>query len=353
MNQEIKNQIGLLSSALDEWLHPKNYVLKEAIDRTVNEGFFSFPDIKHQILTLKKTTAHDELLEWAKRSNPTELNSGKKILCLHAGNLPLVGLQDLLAVLISGADYSGKISRKDPYLIPSLLPILEKKGLLKPDSWSLNLNNLPVQLHDAVLFSGSDKSLDQLFPKLVSLGLAKNGTPALVRTAHFSIAYIEEETPEIMRQLAEAALRYGGMGCRSVSVVVAPFGLKSKKCHFTDYIEEFLLKNPQHLNAPPSLYHRYAYNKAVGIEQAWLDNFLIEETELKPEEPFILNWVKGDKQTVSRLAEKYSAGLQTVYVTNPESKIEGVETELLTDAQSPPIYWKPDGYDSLEWLANL
>lgn len=353
MDKELKNRIELISGAIHDWLHPKNYILKEAIDRTVNEGLFSFPDIKHQILTLKKTTRRPELLEWAKNAGLIELKQSKKILCLHAGNLPLVGLQDVLSVLISGAQYSGKTSRKDPYLLPTLLSIFEKKGLVKSGSWSTDLKSLPSKLHDGVLFSGSGESVEKVFPRLISYGLVENGTPALVRTAHFSIAYIEDDAPETMRNLAEAAFRYGGMGCRSVAIVVAPFDLHSKKCHFTDYFEEFLLKNPQHLKAPPSLYNRYAYNKAIGIKQAWLDNFLIEETELKPEEPFILHWVKGDKKTVSQLEEKYREGLQTVYVSDPRCKINRVETELLAEAQSPPIYWKPDGFDSLNWLANL
>ncbi|MEX0661710.1 MAG: hypothetical protein WEA58_00565 [Balneolaceae bacterium] len=354
MESEIEDRIDRLQIIIDEWLHPGNYDLKEAIDKTVNERFFSFEDIKHQLLVFKKTLNKRDLLRWAEPLKRTLSNQKKKrILCLHAGNIPLVGLQDLLAVLISGDHYTGKISRKDPYLLPTILKKLQREGFVKKDEWSTDLAELPEISADAVLFSGSTESVDVVFNRLVSLKLVKKQTPALVRTAHFSIAFIEDSLPDTMDQLTQAVLRYGGKGCRSVAMVVAPFSLHSQKCHFTDYIEKFFLAVPQHEKAPPSLYQRYAYNKSVGIEQAWLDNFLIEETEMEPSEPFILHWVKGGKDTLTKLVDRYKNGLQTVYVKDPSVEIEGIETELLIDAQQPPIYWKPDRVNAISWLNNL
>lgn len=351
---DIEKRIDLLQTTIDEWLHPKNFQLKEAIDKTVNEGFFSFEDIKHQLLVFKKTLNKRDLLRWA---DPLKKNSSnrkdKRILCLHAGNIPLVGLQDLIAVLISGFHYTGKISRKDPYLLPSLLKKLQSEGFVEKGEWSTDLSELSKKPADAVLFSGSTDSVDTVFDKLISLTLVNQKTPALVRTAHFSIAYIEDSFTDTMEQLTKAVFRYGGKGCRSVAMVVAPFSLHSKKCSFTDYIEQFFMAVPQHQKAPPSLYQRYAYNKAVGIEQAWLDNFLIEETDMEPKEPFILNWVKGGKETLTELVDRFKNGLQSVYVQDPSIDIKGIETELLMDAQKPPIYWRPDGVDTVSWLNNL
>lgn len=350
----VEKRIDRLQSVINEWLHPENYELKEAIDKTVNKGLFSFEDIKHQLLVLKKTLNKRDFLRWSeplkrKSSNRKE----KRVLCLHAGNIPLVGLQDLLAVLLSGDHYTGKISRKDPYLLPTLLKKLQRDGFVESGEWSTDLSELPKITADAVLFSGSTNSVDTVFKKLVTLKLVNHQTPALVRTAHFSIAYIEDSMADTMDQLTQAVFRYGGKGCRSVAMVVAPFSLHSKKCSFTDYIEKFFMDVPQHEKAPTSLYQRYAYNKALGIEQAWLDDFLIEETEMEPQEPFILHWVKGGKDTLTKLIERYKNGLQTVYVKDPSVEIEGIEIELLIDAQKPPIYWRPDGVDTVSWLINI
>lgn len=354
MDSQVLDRIERVQRSVDEWLRPDNYSLKEAIDKTVNEGHFSFQDIKYQVQTLKKRLKKEEFILWAEQAG---LNSGtnqKTVMCLHAGNLPLVGIQDILAIALSGHRYLGKISRKDPYLPQTLLEILRKENLVD-GVWSLELDDLEGNRADAVMFSGSTNTAGPVITRLDELGIASADTPRLMRTAHFSIAHIEDNQPDTMHELANAVFRYGGKGCRSVAMVVAPFRLSSSKCSFTDYVESFWLKQPQHQKAPPSLYHRYAYNKAAGIEQAWLDDFLIEETEMEPVDPFILHWVKGDRQKASELANRYKSNLQSVYVTDPSVEIPNLPVlpELLSEAQQPPVWWKPDGVDPLRWLGDL
>lgn len=355
MRNDLKSTLEKLQVAIEKWLSPNNDDLKKAIAATVNEGLFTFEDIKYQILSLKKTLKKREFKRWIKKAglDDTAGRHDQTALCLHAGNLPLVGVQDILAVVLSGYRYVGKLSRKDPYLPDTLLKILKSHNLLN-GTWSVDIDELArgEQSADCLLFSGSTESVDPVIETLSSLGIADESTPALIRTAHYSIALIEDDRPETFRQLADAVLRYGGSGCRSVAMVVAPYGLKNKKCEFTDYVEEFWLKNPQHKKPAPSLYHRFAYNKAVGIEQAWLDDFLIEQTDHQPVEPFILHWVSGDPETLNELVNRHRDGLQTVYVTDPDREVSNalLRPELLSDAQQPPIWWRPDGVDPLKWL---
>lgn len=355
----LENRLENVSDAIHEWLSPDNADLKAAIDRTVDEDLFSFEDIKYQIMALKKVLKKTDLTRWiAKAGISGQLNqpgiTAANVLCLHAGNIPLVGIQDILAVVLSGHNYLGKLSRKDPYLPGTLLKILFKKNIIK-GSWSTVLSDLKGKRAEALLFSGSVHSVNDVMDLLRQYGMAEEDIPRLMRTAHFSMALIEDEKPETFRNLANAVFRYGGNGCRSVAMVIAPFTLKSKKCEFTDYAEEFWLENPQHQKPLPSLYHRFAYNRAVGIEQSWLDNFLIEQTDLKPEEPHVLHWVAGGKELFASLARKYQAGLQSIYTQNPGLSIPDlpVDPEPLWDAQQPPIWWKPDGVDPLKWLSGI
>lgn len=354
MDSQVFDRIERVQRSVDEWLRPDNYRLKEAIDKTVNEGHFSFQDIKYQVQTLKKRLKKEEFIHWAEQAGLKSSGNQKTVMCLHAGNLPLVGVQDILAVALSGHRYLGKISRKDPYLTQTLLQTFKNEGLID-GVWSVDLDDLEGNHADAVMFSGSTSSAEPVISRLDELGIATADTPRLLRTAHFSIAYIEDNQPDTMHNLANSVLRYGGKGCRSVAMVVAPFSLRSSKCSFTDYVESFWLKQPQHQKAPPTLYHRYAYNKAAGYEQAWLDNFLIEETEMEPLDPFILHWIKGDQQKASELANRYKSTLQSVYVTDPSVEIPNLPVlpELLSDAQQPPVWWKPDGVDPLKWLVEL
>lgn len=350
---KLQKHIDQVSHAIEEWLQPDNSDLKEAIDKTVAEGFFSFQDIKHQILVLKSSLQKKNLEIWAERSD-LEFNrlNKKKILCLHAGNLPLVGIQDLLAVVLAGGNYFGKISKTDPYLLPSLLKIFVNFNLIKENQWSIELKEFSEKPMDAVLFAGSESSAKEVKSLLKSLKIIDDQIPTLMRTSYFSMALIGDNDPETMKDLTEAAFRYGGTGCRSVAIVVAPYNLNDEKCKFTDYIESFWLENPQLQKPNEILFHRYAYNKAIGIPQAWLNNFLIEENISQPQEKFLLYWVKGDLNTFIRLVSKYSEGLQSLYSTSNYigREIEGFPIEPLSLAQSPPIWWKPDQIDTIEWL---
>jgi hypothetical protein len=229
--------------------------------------------------------------------------------------------------------------------------LIKQKSFLKSVNWSTGLDNIKAVRADALLFAGSKSSAKNVREKLINLNIINPETPHLLRTAHFSIALIEESSKKTMEDLTEAVFRYGGTGCRSVAIVVAPFSLLSHKCSFTDYIELFWMRNPQLKKPPASLEYRFAYNKSVGIDQSWLNDFLIEEYQTKPEEKFILQWIKGDINTAVQLIEDYNDGLQSVYSTNRVGSVIGNKYfEPLSAAQTPPIWWKPDAVDTIEWL---
>lgn len=350
--QSLDNHIQKISDATRLWLQPDNKNLKMAIEHTVDEGLFGIEDIRHRIRHLKSSVHSGSLKKWcAKAGLQSSCFQNKIVCCLHAGNIPLVGFHNLLAVLLCGSSYRGKLSRKDPYLMESYLNILEEYGLVQNGHWALDLNQFRSLRADAILFSGSELSLAPVRELLQELEIVSADTPELIRTAHYSVAWITDNSPTTLEDLTESVFRYGGNGCRSVAVVVAPFSLNEEKCTFTDYIESFWLKNPQHDKPNPSLSYRFAYNKAVGIEQAWLHDFLIEEYLNYPDEKFILQWIKGGKSEVEQVVQHSAGALQSVY-SNSEmgTNIAGRTVEPLSTAQKPPVWWKADGVDTIEWL---
>lgn len=327
--------------------------MKEAIERSVSESLFSFQDIKHRILALKASLTNKQLHHWASLSGLNEGSMrGKRVLCLHAGNLPLVGIQDLLAVILTGGTYVGKLSGKDPYLLNSLLVKLKEHGIGEDSLYDTNLENFKGNKADFVLFAGSEKSIQTVNKKLLELDIMNSDTPLLIRTSHYSVAWIHDQSPETMKPLMEGILRYGGKGCRSVAVVVAPFSFTSNSCNLTDYVESFWIKNPQHQKPSPSLYHRYALNKAVGIPQIWLDDFLIEETLKIPDENFVVQWITGGEDELKEVIHMSRGGLQSIYSTDSFAgeMFDNNVIEPLEEAQNPPIWWRPDGVDTIAWL---
>ena len=353
MDAQLGKRIQLLDCAIKSWLQPDNKELSRAIEATVDEGHFSFSDVKHRILSLKTSLTEKNITKWALRSNCfPDAATNKKILCLHAGNLPLVGINDFLAIVLTGGDYFGKLSGKDPYLLPTLINKSVDLGVIEDTHVNTDLTAFETVQADAVLFAGSKRSVPEVQRKLRELRITDTDTPQLIRTAHYSIAWIHDADSSTFEPLAEAVLRYGGKGCRSVAIVIAPYSLKSNVCTFTDYIEQFWLHNPQHDKPPASLLHRFAHNKAVGINQSWLDDFLIEETIEHPEENFILYWVEGGKTEIEEIIQKYGQGLQSIYSTGEYigEKIGDQLIEPLEEAQNPPVWWQPDGVDTISWI---
>jgi hypothetical protein len=342
--------IDRIRKVTEEWLDPENKFLQEAIRKTEDEGHFSQKDIDFQLSVLRENIDNNEIEEWVKRTGLIDAQnaSGTKVLCLHAGNLPLAGFQTALGTLLSGADYYGKLSRKDHYLLSSFLEEVKKAGLDQHIQYSTDLNDFEDLTADKVVFAGSEESVPEVKEKILELKAAKDNAEYIIRTAKFSIAYLEHWNEETKQEFIEAMLRYGGKGCRSVAVVVANFGLKKVKEGLEKAIGEFWELNPQHQNPAPDLLYQYACNVAMQRSQLWMEDFLIQESEELPDTDFTLNWVEGGEEKVRQLKTQFGKKVQSVYTAG--KKIAGIETEELANAQRPNLWWQPDGVDVVEKL---
>lgn len=337
-------------NTLNEWLDPANHALRTAIFKTVEEKLFSFEDIQFQLEVLRNNVEQGEVQKWIERAGLSEEKNakGRKVLCLHAGNLPLVGFQTALGVILSGADYHGKLSLKDPYLLKSFLEALQEADIGQEIHFSTDLNEFKDLQADTVVFAGSQESVPTVREKITNIWAAKPEANYIIRTAKFSIAYLREWNEQVKTDLTEAILRYGGKGCRSVAVVVADFSLDEVKEELRSAIQEFWEENPQHQKPDADLKYQFAYNEGIQRNQLWLKDFLIQETDELPETDFTVNWVKGDEEKARQFRTQFGELVQTVYTTG--NKIEGLKTEELRLAQRPPIWWKPDGVDVVEEL---
>ncbi|PAU95724.1 hypothetical protein CK503_01295 [Aliifodinibius salipaludis] len=353
---DTQQRIDTLIKATENWLSDDNLYLKDAIDRTVREGYFSFEDINYAIEAIKKSISILAIEEWVEQAGLNDKHdaSDQNVLCLHAGNLPLVGFQDALATLLSGARYTGKISRKDPYLLPTFLNEVKKTDLWsdRDVQWTHRLDDFEGMPHDAIIFAGSESSVSGVKNSIQKLDLAKPDARFLIRTAHFSMAYLDRKDEEALQALTEAIFRYGGKGCRSAAIIVSPFSLAELKAELTNHAKSFWLENPQHEYPSPKIKQQFAYNEAVERSQLWLEYFLLQEGGLELDQDFVCYWIEGDESKLKELATTYRDQLQSIYVTDSEIDLadRDLEVEHLSNAQQPAIDWKPDGVDTVEWL---
>jgi len=420
-SKQAKDRAYLLQKHLIKWFDDEQSGMQEAIQQSISGTDFSSEDIYFQLSAIKSRLETGDLVHWVDQCTndgsskdesiemldiqstdnenkeayrTTQLRERSNILCIHAGNLPLVGLQDVIAILLAGHCYTGKISRKDPYFLPSILSWLIQFGWRDQiQHWTQNTADIPVNNYDEVLFAGSESSLSSVRKTLIEARILDEEIPWLNRTASFSIAYCPSKKAVIEQstEFMDALMRHGGKGCRSVGVVVSPLGLNELRIPLENAMKNVLeqnsslrqantLEQPDNLEQHnssnikkakiplkgvnrsdlTSLTYRKAYNIAVDRVFVGVGDWLIEEHPIayvpEPSNNRVVYWVHANKEDLVNLVERFGSALQSVYYLGTNASdikkpyIPSFDIESIDSAQRPPLYWKPDGTDILRYL---
>ena len=420
-SKQAKERAFLLQEHLIKWFDDEQSGMQEAIQQSILGTDFSSEDIYFQLSAIKSRLETGDLVHWVDQCTSdrpssdesrhwldaqstdnenieayrvTQLRERSHILCIHAGNLPLVGLQDVIAVLLAGHCYTGKISRKDPYLLSSILSWLIQFGWREQiQHWTQNTAEIPVNNYDEVLFAGSESSLSSVRKTLTEARTLDEETPWLNRIASFSIAYCssKEAVIEQSTEFMDALMRHGGKGCRSVGVVVSPVGLNELRIPLENAMKNVLeqngsLRQANTLEQSDALKQnnsanlkmaeiplqgdnrsestRLTYKKAynIAVDRVFVDvgDWMIEEHPIEyvpePSNNRVVYWVHANQEDLVNLIERFGSALQSIYYVGPKaSDVKkpykySFDIESIDSAQRPPLYWKPDGIDILRYL---
>ena len=420
-SKQAKERAFLLQEHLIKWFDDEQSGMQEAIQQSILGTDFSSEDIYFQLSAIKSRLETGDLVHWVDQCTSdrpssdesrhwldaqstdnenieayrvTQLRERSHILCIHAGNLPLVGLQDVIAVLLAGHCYTGKISRKDPYLLSSILSWLIQFGWREQiQHWTQNTAEIPVNNYDEVLFAGSESSLSSVRKTLTEARTLDEETPWLNRIASFSIAYCssKEAVIEQSTEFMDALMRHGGKGCRSVGVVVSPVGLNELRIPLENAMKNVLEQNGSlgqantleqsdalkqnnsanlkmaeiplqgdNRSESTRLTYKKAYNIAVDRVFVDVGDWMIEEHPIEyvpePSNNRVVYWVHANQEDLVNLVERFGSALQSIYYVGPKaSDVKkpykySFDIESIDSAQRPPLYWKPDGIDILRYL---
>jgi hypothetical protein len=161
---------------------------------------------ENTLKALKGVLHFFERIEEFAQSYPAS-KTQKKVGLIMAGNVPLVGFQDALLVLLAGHRLVAKLSAQDDYLPKALLSLYP----LEDFEFAERLNGC-----DAYIATGSDNTaryFEYYFAKF----------PHIIRKNRTSVAILDgNETETELKALADDILDYFGLGCRSVSSVWIP-----------------------------------------------------------------------------------------------------------------------------------
>jgi len=237
-----------------------NY-LKEEILTVLNlaeiqNPWFTQDNLKFCLEQWGKTLTSENLTNWVK--NYSETKNPKNVGIVMAGNIPLVGLHDLICVLLSGNNALVKVSSKDEALMDFVLNFLQNSN----EDLKNSIQKVErLKTADAVIATGSNNTaryFEYYFKEI----------PHIIRKNRTSVAVLNgKETEEDLSKLAEDIFRYFGLGCRNVTKLYLPKGFN------TDLLFESFF-NWNHVINHTKYSNNYSYNRAIYLmgSETFLDN---------------------------------------------------------------------------------
>ncbi|MEJ0105744.1 MAG: acyl-CoA reductase, partial [Bacteroidota bacterium] len=211
----LQHRIDLLIQTGQDILSGDAAWLQAKEEASQKNGWFipSFIDIAtRNIATL--FLSRPILESWAnKYSLPPENLHPKNVGVVMAGNIPMTGFHDFLAVFITGHRISVKLSSKDDVLLKYIAgKLIEREPSLKSSILFLDM----LKGCDAYIATGSNNTsryFEYYFGKY----------PNIIRRNRTSVAILDGTEPaNELEKLADDVYLYFGLGCRNVTKLYVP-----------------------------------------------------------------------------------------------------------------------------------
>lgn len=197
------------------------FVIRQA---KVENGWFTVENTKAALHAIRKEYLDAEKLSaWLDQYPTTPTGHSRRIGLILAGNIPLVGFQDVFNVMIAGHHAVIKLSDKDKYLIPHLLKVLTEIEPAYAAAYSVVSQ---LKDYEAVIATGSNNSA-RYFEAYF------RDVPNIIRRNRNSVGILHgSESIADFEALGEDIFQYFGLGCRNVSKIYVPEGY-----HFDPFLE--------------------------------------------------------------------------------------------------------------------
>jgi hypothetical protein len=270
-------------------------------------------------------------------------NAGGRVVnvgLILAGNIPLVGIHDVLSVLASGHRALIKASSQDARLIKYILSILA--NIYPPVEKQFEFVDRLAGF-DAIIATGSNNTsryFEYYFGKVPNI-IRKNRNSVALLTGH--------ESKHELYSLGHDIFDYFGLGCRNVSKIMVPAGY-----NFTPFFEAV---EPFH---PIINHHKYNnnydYNKSIFLVNGdkHLDNgFLLVKEDARLASPLAVLYFEY-YDDMSDAVNKLNAVADNIQCVVTQASIQmSNQVVAFGDSQHPRLWDYADGIDTMEFLSNL
>lgn len=336
-NESTKALIDSIVAVARDWIDVEYPLRVEAEERTLaSENRFTAEALAFAVNQQMSLLTVDALSDWQNRLQAT---SPCTVGVLNAGNVPFVGLQDFIAVVLSGHRYAGTVSSRSPYLLPALATDLgSRHGRLQVRF--LDFEPL-LKEADALIATGSDETAILVLEAASRSGIARDRI--LVRGHRYSIGITDGKDSDDERiALAEDMLLHEGLGCRSLAILWAPADTSPDP--YLDAMARFRSLFPAHSSTPGTLKLQQAFLKAVDQPYAFGEGlvFLLSRGEPEAQSPGHIRWAEyGEIEDVETWIDRHSDEIQLV-IASERVKLsvpESMNRTIPGEAQRPELDW--------------
>ncbi len=262
----------------------------------------------------------------------------KKVGVVMAGNIPMVGIHDMICVLLSGHKLMAKLSHQDDVLLQFIANELIEIDVEFKQSIEFvdRLNGM-----EAVIATGSDNTaryFDFYFSKY----------PNIIRKNRTSVAVINgEESKEDLANLGHDIFDYFGLGCRNVSKLFLPTGYDLSK--IIDQLEQF-----------QPIFNHHKYNNNYFYQKSI---FLVDQTPHLDNGFALFQQNENLSSPIGVVYYEFYDDVDTLknHLFSIQNKIQCIVSNMdLIDnrvdfgqAQKPDIWDYADNVDTMKFLSNI
>lgn len=319
----------------------KNDFCERCSQASLKNPWFTPDNVNYAVSSWASALNQDEAEKWLQpyAEKLGTAHPDKTVGIVMAGNIPLVGLHDLLCVIVSAQKVLARLSSDDLELMTGIVNLLT--ALDPAVGHSITLTESRLQGFDAIIATGSNNTsryFEYYFGKY----------PNIIRKNRNSIAVLDgNETAEEIENLGRDIFTYHGLGCRNVSRILVPE--KFNFHHLLDNLESFnpIIHHHKYCN-------NYDYQKSIMMINRipFLDNgfLLLKESNstISPVSVIHYSYYRSEDAARHEIAEIRDQ-LQCIV-----SHLDIADTVVpFGMAQSPKLWDYADGIDTVQFLLNL
>ena len=360
MNSDLESRVNLiinlgiaLQEIVDNQFQPtfdpghalarvKNDFCEKCTLASLNNPWFTQDNVRIAVSSWAAVLNSDDIEKWLKPYLPDlEADApAKNIGIVMAGNVPMVGLHDLLCAIISGHKVIARLSSNDIELMTGIYDLITA---LEPEiGQGITLTENRLQGFDAIIATGSNNTaryFEYYFSKY----------PHIIRKNRNGVAVLTgDEDTEALTKLGVDICTYFGLGCRNISKVFIPEGFAPEKLYSA--VEPFnnvLFSHFKYMN-------NHSYHRSI---------YLLNNKKHLDNNVFILTESEQYSSPIPVLFYEFYKDLESLMkkILQDDELIQCIATDAFTNdktvplgcTQSPGLGDYADGIDTLQFLIDL